>query len=104
MKDEKIDWDDWDDEEIDPSIPEEFNGNELFYNFLVENDIYESYINNFKLANLYGSLYIKYFFDKVTVTRSNYICLSFVWKDFSDNNWKILHDKWIMLLNKEGVN
>ena len=39
----EIDWNDW--EEIQDEIPDEFEGHEKFYNFLVDNNCFDEWVD-----------------------------------------------------------
>jgi len=93
---DNIDFNDWDEEEVDPYhiVPGDFKGHEDFYNFLVENNAYESYIYNFKL---HRGDNIKQFFEKYKVKQKNYIRSAFIWLITESINWSKLSTKWTEL-------
>jgi len=83
---ESIDWDDWDTQE-EPIIPEEFEGHEDFYNFLVENEALDKYMKNF---NFFEYKRIKRFLN--TKNKYDYIISAFTWIDAGF--WVDIHNKW----------
>jgi hypothetical protein len=85
------------DEEEYESIPEDFIGHDDFYNFLVDNNILNSWINNIKKNYKDNkSFNIKRFLDSQSHKDSNYILLPFDW-DLTyegDEFWDNIYHKW----------
>ena len=94
-----IDWVEWDEEEIDPNIPDDFKDNKDFYYFLVENDILDKFLYNFKTISQIKPL-------SKLLSSSNYNYLnSFRWSSTKEgaNIWFIYHNKWNnYLIDKES--
>jgi hypothetical protein len=59
---ENIDWD-WVDEEKS-NIPDDFKGNENFYNFLVDNNVLDKFIYNFNNYKLKKNINLKDFLNQ----------------------------------------
>ena len=87
---ESIDWDDWEEEEN--SIPDDFIGHEDFYNFLVDNDVLDTYLYNFK--NDKHQKDFKKFINQVRDT--HLIDAAFTWSQTPEGNnyWYELNIKW----------
>jgi hypothetical protein len=94
---ESMEWNFIDEEK--PYIVPEFEGNEDFYNFLVDNDVLDKYIDNYneyKFKKISLKKYLK------NIDKKNLIDNSFNWEITPEGHkfWSKLNDKWINKLRK----
>jgi hypothetical protein len=91
---ENIDWNYIDEEK--PDIMFEFEGNEDFYNFLVDNDALDKFIDNYNKYKFKWNKNLKDFLEKTS--KEDFIESSFKWLSASEGSyyWSKLNDKWII--------
>jgi len=88
---ENIDWDWMDEDESD--IPYEFNDNEKFYNFLVDNKVLDQFIYNFDNYKLKEMNYS----ELLHRNKNDYILWAFAWAETPEGHdfWSKLNYKWL---------
>jgi hypothetical protein len=76
----------WEFDEEETNVPVEFKGHEDFYDFLVNNDILDKWINNFYQ-------YKKEIYDFL----NNISMYAFNWSDTKEGHdfWEKIYNKWI---------
>jgi len=95
---EDIEWGDFDDfyieedEPINMNVPNSFIGNEDFYNFLKDNDIYNEYVSRYDRYFLRSAgSDLKTFLE--TNSKKYFIDSAFPW--FGDEKWFVINKKWL---------
>ena len=94
-----IDWDDWDEEEVEP-ISNMFKGYEKFYNFLDTHDIVEKFKNELYIQNkITIDKYLKRYVKSFNYEIINY---AFTWDNTSDGKsyWSDIDNEWHVYLDK----
>jgi len=96
---ENIDWDWMDEDESD--IPYEFNDNENFYNFLVDNKVLDQFIYNFDNYKLKEMNYS----ELLHRNKNDYILWAFAWDETPEGHdfWLNLNYKWIDFLHTNNI-
>jgi hypothetical protein len=91
-----IEWDVWDTQE-EPIVPKEFKGHEDFYNFLVDNDVLDKYMENYDEG--ISGLSLENFLNSAG-RPTNYISWAFIWTETNSGHdfWNKLNTKWIEYL------
>lgn len=89
---------DWSFDIQEENFDDEFEGNEDFYNFLIENGILDKYINNVSYSG-YRRIVpnLNKFLNETDKER--YIIGAFLW-DYEDVRWDNIHYKWLGIVNK----
>jgi hypothetical protein len=88
----------WEFDEEETNVPDEFEGHEDFYNFLVNNDILDKWINNFEKAVTWRNKEEIHDFLNI-IDKSYYFDLAFFWKDTEEGHdfWNKINKKWCKL-------
>jgi hypothetical protein len=86
---------DWDFEEEEERVPDEFKGHEDFYNFLVDNGVLDQWINNLGNKNI----------PDLLNKDINIINYAFNWTSTEEgfNFWYKIHKKWINEKYRLGI-
>ena len=91
---EYIDWEDWDEEDKQPI------GNELFTQFLIDNDIYDKWLEyTLSFKGLKSVDDINYLIKEFKLKNSDIFTLGFAWRHTSEGYgyWRKLNKKWLKL-------
>jgi len=92
----QVNWDDFDDEEIDPYIPDDFKGHEDFYNLLLNHMVFDKFTNDFELNKRYnGYSSLKSYFNETHP--KYYINNAFYW-NYKDSIWYDINQQWFKIL------